>query len=463
LISFGAEDSAGLTIPAALAALSACDRPLKVSALFGPLNNTPPGEREALEQAGVRILAPLPSLAETLSAYDLVITHFGVTAFEALHAGAQVILVSPSRLHERLARNAGFTSAGIGPAACRRLVNKLNKLGGRREEGGVGEAAVLRFSAARLIAEYTPLVPTACPVCGGSGGRLEDPVAARFPERSYRRCRRCSTVYQERTAPPPIEYAAGYFFDSYKKQYGKTYLEDFPALKKAGEARLRRIRRLLAQGGVCPRALPERLLDVGCAFGPFLAAAAEAGFDPLGIDPSEEAAADVRDTLRIPVRRGVFPDAALGEGGLEPGFAVITLWYVIEHFRAPGEVLAAIYRLLRPGGVLAFSTPSFSGVSGRKSPLDFLRASPADHWTVWDPRRARRVLDDAGFTVKEIVITGRHPERFPVIGGLLEGRRGPVYRALMALSRIFGLGDTFEVYAVKNTKTPPAHEGHKGA
>jgi 2-polyprenyl-3-methyl-5-hydroxy-6-metoxy-1,4-benzoquinol methylase len=256
-------------------------------------------------------------------------------------------------------------------------------------------------------------------------------------------------VYQERAAPPPIEYAAGYFFDSYKKQYGKTYLEDFPALKKAGEARLRRIRRFLANGGGCPPASPERILDIGCAFGPFLAAAAEAGFDPLGIDPSEEAAAYVRDTLRIPVRRGFFPDAALEEGGPEPGFAIITLWYVIEHFRAPGEALAAIRRLLRPGGVLAFSTPSFSGVSGRKSPLAFLRASPSDHWTVWDPRSARRVLSGAGFAVKKLVITGCHPERFPVIGGLLEGRRGPVYRALMALSRIFRLGDTFEVYAVK--------------
>jgi 2-polyprenyl-3-methyl-5-hydroxy-6-metoxy-1,4-benzoquinol methylase len=466
LVSFGAEDAAGLTIPSALALLPGSrgggEAAATVSALFGPLNKTPRRDRESLEQAGVRVLDPLPNPGEKFADYGLVVTHFGVTAFEALHAGAAVILVSPSRYHEQLARTAGFISAGTGPAACRKLRalvygRRVVKLGGlhslRNIELRCRELAVHYLegggdlSLGGLIGGFTPLLPSGCPVCGRAV-RLEDPVLARFPERTYRRCRRCSLVYLERAAPPPVEYGIGYFFDSYKKQYGKTYLEDFPGLKKAGESRLRRIRQILAGSGG-PRAAPERLLDIGCAFGPFLAAAAEAGFDPLGIDPSEEATAYVRDTLRIPVRRGIFPDAAPGENGLEPGFAVITLWYVIEHFRAPGEALAAIHRLLRPGGVLAFSTPSFSGISGRKSPPGFLRASPADHWTVWDPRRVRRILNSAGFTVKKTVITGHHPERFPVIGRLLEGRREPVYRVLMALSRILGWGDTFEVYAVK--------------
>ncbi|MDR1128708.1 MAG: class I SAM-dependent methyltransferase [Treponema sp.] len=257
----------------------------------------------------------------------------------------------------------------------------------------------------------------------------------------------------ERAAPPSIEYGAAYFSDSYRRQYGKTYLEDFPGLKKAGKARLRRIRGILAKSA--PRVPPElgprpgRLLDIGCAFGPFLAAAAEDGFEPEGIDPAAEAVAYVRDKLRIPAVQGFFPDRIPGESGREQGFAAITLWYVIEHFPDPRKALAGIHRLLRPGGVLAWSAPSFSGISARKSPLEFLRASPGDHWTVWDPRRVSRILGGFGFEVRKTVITGHHPERFPVIGGLFKGRRGLAYRFCSGISRVLGWGDTFEVYAVK--------------
>jgi 2-polyprenyl-3-methyl-5-hydroxy-6-metoxy-1,4-benzoquinol methylase len=256
-------------------------------------------------------------------------------------------------------------------------------------------------------------------------------------------------VYLERVTPPPVEYGAAYFSDSYRKQYGKTYLEDFPGLKKAGEVRLRRIRRILVKKDAAPRVLPERLLDIGCAFGPFLAAAAEAGFEPAGIDPAAEAVAYVRDKLRIPAAQGFFPEQSRGEYGRGQGFAAVTLWYVIEHLRDPREALAEIHRLLRPGGVLAWSAPSFSGISGRKSRTEFLRASPGDHWTVWDPRRLPQILGRFGFDLRETVITGHHPERFPVIGGFLKGRRGPVYRLFYGVSRILGWGDTFEVYAVK--------------
>jgi hypothetical protein len=59
-------------------------------------------------------------------------------------------------------------------------------------------------------------------------------------------------------------------------------------------------------------------------------------------------------------------------------------------------------------------------------------------------------MKKAGFTVKKIVITGHHPERFPLAGRLITGKKGPLYGFLLLLSRIFGLGDTFEVYAVKD-------------
>jgi SAM-dependent methyltransferase len=254
----------------------------------------------------------------------------------------------------------------------------------------------------------------------------------------------------ERLDPPPVEYGREYFFDLYKKQYGKTYVEDFPHLMALGKERLRRIGALLAENPGGKTGTPvKRLLDIGCAYGPFLVAAREAGFSPLGLDPAEDAAAYVRETLKLEARQGFFPDTGVSALGGEGSFDVITLWYVIEHFRDPRRVLAEARLLLKPGGVLAFSTPSFTGVSGRKNRKVFLEQSPPDHWTVWSPRICGKLLRLPGFRLRGVHVTGHHPERFPLIGRFARPG-GTVYAILLCLSRFFRLGDTFEVYAQKD-------------
>jgi 2-polyprenyl-3-methyl-5-hydroxy-6-metoxy-1,4-benzoquinol methylase len=296
-----------------------------------------------------------------------------------------------------------------------------------------------------------------CPVCGC-------PVHAercfgRGADRSYCRCPRCGVIIMIRLKPPPIEYAKEYFFDLYKKQYGKTYLEDFPNLIAMAKCRLGVIKSLFSIGRPKPSAPPRRcegdfemnavkpaLLDIGCAYGPFLVAAKEAGFSPAGIDPAEDAVRYVQDELGIDAVHGFFPQAP--NSMAESQFDAVTLWYVLEHFHDCMPVFAEISRILKSGGVLAFATPSFSGVSGRASLERFLSQSPADHWTIWSPAMCKKALALAGFTVRKIIVSGHHPERFPVFGKC--ARNKMVYAFLLAVSKLFKLGDTFEVYAVKN-------------
>jgi hypothetical protein len=109
--------------------------------------------------------------------------------------------------------------------------------------------------------------------------------------------------------------------------------------------------------------------------------------------------------------------------------------------------------------VFAFSTPNAAGISGRRNLGEFLERSPGDHVTVWTPRIARRVLARYGFEVKRIRVTGHHPERFPAAGGISPD--GVLARVLRAASRILGLGDTFEVYAVMRGG-PGDHERRSG-
>jgi 2-polyprenyl-3-methyl-5-hydroxy-6-metoxy-1,4-benzoquinol methylase len=321
-------------------------------------------------------------------------------------------------------------------SACEKTARRYNLEG--EQQGDVSS----------LLREFTPILPGACPVCG-TGDRQNHRVLGRFPRRTYRSCPYCGMIYMLRLSKPPIEYETDYFFGSYKQQYGKTYLEDFPNLVKTGKTRLRQIRSILPRTG---EGTP-RLLDLGCAYGPFLTAARDEGFSPVGMDPAEDAIRYVRDELGFPAFQGFFPESPPEFQDQE--FEIITLWYVIEHFEDPRRALMEINRLLKPGGILAFATPSFGGISRMKSRKNFLEKSPADHWTLWSPRRCRKILDSLGFTVKKIRITGHHPERFPLAGSFLTKKPSPVYGFFYGISVILGLGDTFEVYAVKNKRRVP--------
>lgn len=469
LVSFGGEDGAGLG-RAAAAALSSpgmrgpsgfcrieLDLILPSLGDVGAEGDGTPGCADAAPGGMVvpgtprlRALPPQRDLKERLADYDLVVCQYGITAFEAAWAGVPVLLVSPTRYHERLARRAGFVSAGVGKRAAARLGGYL----GRLPELAVASAEAAPRERRDLAATLASLVfpsGTTCPACGAPSDPTV-PYIARFPDRSYRRCASCGTMHLIRSRPQSIRYGKDYFFEEYRAQYGLTYLEDFPSLMAAGARRAGMVRSVLGlSGGVVLSGAAQgakdapTVLDLGCAYGPFLAAAAESGFRPYGMDPSEDAVRYVSDELRLPARVGFFPESDPRAAFGVDRFDAVTLWYVIEHFSGLRKVLDALAELVRPGGVLALSTPSLAGVSGRSDLSRFLERSPEDHYTIWDPRRCGALLAAHGFELVQTVSTGHHPERFPLMGEVPPA--SPLFRAVGALSRAFALGDTFEVYA----------------
>jgi 2-polyprenyl-3-methyl-5-hydroxy-6-metoxy-1,4-benzoquinol methylase len=427
LAAFGGADPAGLT-PRFLRFVQTLrakgEWPYHLTVVRGPVAGfvVPSGVDEVLE-------AP-SDLASMLGQWDLTVTSWGLTALESLAAGTPVVLFNPTAYHEQLTVAAGLPSLGV-----KRLRSMLFRAHVEDAPRAAAAAASRLLgeprNAGRYFAGFTGS-DGRCPVCRTSG----HPVFARTEHKSYHRCR-CGMEYLSVHQLPPKEYSEAYFFEDYQKQYGKTYLDDFAHIQDLGRQRLAI---LDATFGARPG---RRVFDVGCAYGPFLAAAAEAGHVPFGLDVAEGAVAHVRG-LGFRAVKASFTDFVWErEFPEEPRPDALTMWFVIEHFADLDTVLRKVSASLPPGGLFAFSTPNGRGITRRFSPDKFWRESPDDHFSIWSPANARAALKRFGFEVKAFRVTGHHPERFPGV------KAGWGLKTVSLLSRLAGWGDTFEVYAAK--------------
>ena len=124
---------------------------------------------------------------------------------------------------------------------------------------------------------------------------------------------------------------------------------------------LRYKQRLDAKFRYLPKPLPgQRLLDIGCGNGDFLLNAKAAGWQIQGIDTDPMA-------VEVAMRREL--NASVGSidsfDGMSNCFDAITLSHVIEHVHDPCQLIRAIQRLLKPGGVVYIDTPNI-GSKGAK-------------------------------------------------------------------------------------------------
>lgn len=99
-----------------------------------------------------------------------------------------------------------------------------------------------------------------------------------------------------------------------------------------------------------------RLLDVGCSTGFFLDYASKRGWEVFGCELSENSAEIAAGRLKGKIAVGSFPDI----GYPSRYFDVVTMWDVVEHVRDPALFVREAFRVLRPAGLLALSTPNYN-------------------------------------------------------------------------------------------------------
>lgn len=257
-----------------------------------------------------------------------------------------------------------------------------------------------------------------CPVCHSR----RTYYAFSVPQARVVRCVECGFLYLN---PQPADevlariYGADYFVGARDPELDRQV-----ASLKTATAELYLDR--LAAAGVTR----GRLLEVGCGDGYLLKAAEDRGFDVVGIEYSEHAAARARERLA----RGTVHAGELAAAPVEPaGFDVVVLADVIEHVRQPRAFLASLWRLLRPGGRLLIATPTTDSWSARLMGTGWMEFK-TEHISYFNRRTLRSLLWQTGFEavgfepgrkILSLAYVAAHFDRYPV----------PLWTPLVRLAR----------------------------
>src|SRR5947209_16108766 len=142
------------------------------------------------------------------------------------------------------------------------------------------------------------------------------------------------------------------------------------------------------------RTAGRQLLDVGCATGFFMEAAAEEGFEVRGVEFSTVAISLARPDIRERIVHGDV-NTLLSRDAAQ--FDVVTAFDIIEHVQNPASFLVELHQVLKPGGVLAISSPDTGHflryLMGSRWPM----LQPMQHTVLFSRRGIADVLARSGF------------------------------------------------------------------
>jgi SAM-dependent methyltransferase len=147
----------------------------------------------------------------------------------------------------------------------------------------------------------------------------------------------------------------------------------------------------------------RRLLEVGCASGAVLEAAAARGWNVQGVEYSADAAREAA-AHGVPVFNGGLEEAQLADASQD----VVFLGDVLEHVPDPAATLREVARVLAPGGALALRGPLTTNSLARRLGLGVmdtlgrrlvLREPPYHLWE-FEPLTLSQLARAAGLAVE---------------------------------------------------------------
>jgi SAM-dependent methyltransferase len=216
-----------------------------------------------------------------------------------------------------------------------------------------------------------------CPICGGTAWRDWGTRG----DYGFIRCAGCALVV---TDPLP----AG-------EQLQALYADQgyYAGAARFPERNLRDARRRLALVERFYRA--GRLLEVGPGRGEFARVALAAGWTVTAIESAPALAARLHG---IPGLRIVA--CPIESAGIVDVFDAVVAWEVVEHSLDAAGFLDALAARVRPGGLLALSTPNMAGWLARALGVRHPMVTPPEHLHYFQPRTVRHWAQRHGFSVR---------------------------------------------------------------
>ena len=225
---------------------------------------------------------------------------------------------------------------------------------------------------------------TACEVCSSTQFRpMFDKADHHFV--------RCADCGLERISPQPTDETLG-------KIYGAHYYDAWGLHDDADTvAGLKRGTFRFVLGKLPAPAPDTRLLDCGAATGFLMDVARDLGYRPYGLELSEFGARAIGERFGADrVFCGELEDARFPDAG--PGdFGVVTMCDYLEHVRDPRRTLEQARKLLRPGGLLAITTPDAGSPSRRLLRTGWTHYK-VEHLFYFNQKNLARLLEDVGFS-----------------------------------------------------------------
>ena len=232
------------------------------------------------------------------------------------------------------------------------------------------------------------LVDLRCDCCGASDEELLLTKPGAISKHPFRvvRCKRCRFVYVN---PRLDEAATAELYDS---EYYKGEGFD-PAVKYEQEyGSGNETNALVVEALTAYQSPPARLLDFGCGLGDLVRQATERGYRADGFEVSEYGRAFAREKgFRVFASHDEIPSNT---------YDLVVAVEVIEHLFRPSASFRVIQRVLRPGGVLLYTTYNIDRFLIRfrlALAKDHGYIVPEGHINFFSHSTAQRFFEHAGF------------------------------------------------------------------
>ena len=257
--------------------------------------------------------------------------------------------------------------------------------------------ALSREDIEKFFSDRRNFVEVNCPACGSAN---QQPGLEKF-DFVYVLCGECATLYvSPRPEPSQLD---NYYRDAQAIKFWSThfYKQTVDARReKMFRPRAKLVAEILDQ---YTHREPSIFVDVGCGYGVFLDEVRRLKLfkQLIGIEPNADLA-DVSAQRGFSIIRKVIEDVSKGE--VQADFA--TAFEVLEHVFDPLKFLRAIRQILKPGGIVLFTTLTVSGFDIQLLWEQSKSVYPPHHINLISVEGMQRLVERAGFQIIDLATPG---------------------------------------------------------